>query len=81
MALAGACPRRTAVWPDLRSMGLAHALPPPPRDHYVRAMWHYVSSLVPRPPTSASVMNGLRTLPPPPPLSQSRLQELAEVLR
>ena len=52
---------------------------PAPPDHYVRAMWHYASSLVPQTPSSATVMNRLCTLASP--VSQPRLQELSRVLR
>ena len=52
---------------------------PAPPDHYVCAMWHYASSIVPRPPSAATVMKRLRALTPP--LSQTRLQELSRVLR
>ena len=38
---------------------------PAPPDHYVRAMWHYASSIVPRPPSAATIMKRLRALTPP----------------
>ena len=47
-----------AVWAGI-------TLYPAPPDHYVRAMWHYASSVVPRAPTAAIVMKRLRTLTPP----------------
>ena len=39
---------------------------PAPPDHYVRAMWHYASSILPRRPSAATVMKRLRALTPPP---------------
>ena len=78
MALARTSSGSAAVCLDRCSVGLAHPVPEPP-DLYVRAMWHYASSQVPQPPSSATVVHRLRSLVPP--LSLSRLRELSHVLR